>query len=269
MSVHEVRNGDVTLVVHDAGDPALPPAVIAHGVGSSPRFIREAFAAPLAALGCRLVAYDLRGHGASTPLTDPADHRFELQVDDLTVVARHVGASLIGGVSLGGHAAAAVAAGGHVDLDGLIVCLPAWTGRARAGEGPHALVAAEIRSVGVDAMLRRVRTDDTVVPWLRELLDRDWRTHPADSLAAALISLDGGDAPTGDGLSRIEVPTGVVGWPDDPGHPLEVALAWTAAMRNAELVTMSLDGMADGKTAMGAAAVRALSRTSFAGPRGS
>ncbi|MBW3663774.1 MAG: alpha/beta hydrolase [Actinobacteria bacterium] len=231
--------------------------MVAHGVGSSPRFIREAFAAPLAALGYRLVAYDLRGHGASTPLPDPGDHAFDAHVADLAAVADEVGARVVGGVSLGGHAAAAVAAE-RSDLEGLIVCLPAWTGTATRGDGPHAVIASEVRRGGVEPVLDRLAGDGSVPQWLAELLGRDWRTHPAASLAAALTALDGGEAPTGATLARVTVPTGIVGWPDDPGHPLEVATAWAAAMPGAKLVTTTLDAVGEGRTALGAAAVRAL-----------
>lgn len=260
MPVRQVRRGEVVLAVYDEGDPSLPAAVVAHGVGSSPRFIREAFAAPLAALGFRLVTYDLRGHGSSTALSDPAHHRLALQVEDLLAVVEDVAATIIGGVSLGGHAAAQLASRGDGALDGLIVCMPAWTGTAPAGEGPHALIAAEIRELGTGGVLERLRRDESVRPWVRDLIDRDWRTHDAESLAAALYALDGGDAPTGAELAGIGTPTGIVGWPDDPGHPLEVAIAWASTIPGAELVTMSLDDMADGKTALGAAAVRALSK---------
>jgi pimeloyl-ACP methyl ester carboxylesterase len=255
----EVDSGGVTLVVADDGPALLEPAVIAHGVGSTPRFIREAFAAPLAALGYRLVAYDLRGHGASTPLPDPADHAFDAHVADLAAVADEVGARIVGGVSLGGHAAAAVAAE-RPDLDGLIVCLPAWTGTATRGEGPHATIADEVRRGGIETVLDRLAGDESTPQWLRELLDRDWRTHPPESLAAALVALDGGEALAGAVLTRVTVPTGVVGWPDDPGHPLEVATAWAAAVPGAELVTTTLEAVGEGRTALGAAAVRAVTR---------
>lgn len=249
--------GGVTLVALDHGPPELPPAVIAHGVGSSPRFIREAFAAPLAAAGYRLVAYHLRGHGDSTPLPDPADHDLDRHVADLDAVAAAVGARLVGGVSLGAHIAATWAAD-REDLDGVLLCLPAWTGRATPGVGPHAAVADTVRRGGLTALVATVRQDPSLPDWLRDLLLRDWATHPADSLVAALIALDGGQAPDAETLRRIRVPAGVVGWPEDPGHPLEVARAWAEQLPRAALRCTSLDAVGAGRTALGAAAVRAL-----------
>ncbi len=127
--------------------------------------------------------------------------------------------TVIGGVSLGGQAAVGAAAA-QVPCDAVLACLPAWSGRAVPGEGPHAAVAAEVASVGVAGMLARFRADTTMVPWLREVLLRDWAAHDPASLAAALTALDGGQAPTGTELADLPVPLAVVGWPDDPGHPL-------------------------------------------------
>jgi pimeloyl-ACP methyl ester carboxylesterase len=234
------------LAITEVGAPELPAAVIAHGVGSSGRFIVDAFAAPLLAADLRLVTYDLRGHGASDPARQVGDHVLARHVEDLRAVTEDVGARLVGGVSLGAHAAVALAAeqGSERQLEGVLACLPAWLGSAQAGVGPHAAVAAEVRRVGVPAALARAAADPAVPRWLAELLERDWNDADERSLAAALLALDGGEAPAPRELAAVATPIGVVGWPEDPGHPLGVAEAWAELAPNAVLgrTTMGLVG---------------------------
>lgn len=254
-----VRGDGVDLSVAQVGPADGPTAVIAHGVGSSARFVLDAFASAVVGAGFRLVSYDLRGHGASGPARTPAEHTLDRHVADLRAVVDEVGARVVGGISLGGHAAASYAADVR-GLEGLIVCLPAWTGRARAGHGPHAAVADEIRAVGAEGALDRATSDPAVADWLRDLLRRDWEAADAASLEAALVALDGGGAPGERTLRSITVPTGIVGWRDDPGHPIEVAHAWRRLIPRAAFEPVTMTAVGERPSALGTAGWRALAR---------
>lgn len=255
---HDVDvGGGVSLHVSEVGAAAAPAVLVLHGVGSSARFVREAFARPVCDEGWRLLAADLRGHGASTPLPHPAAHSFDRHVDDVAALTARFTPEVVGGISLGGHAAVGAATAGVPCRAGL-ACLPAWTGRAVPGEGPHAAVAAEVAEVGVGGMIARFRTDTTMVPWLRDVLVRDWSSHDPGSLAAALVALDGGQAPTSAEVAGLPVPLGLVGWPDDPGHPLAVARDWRQVAPRAHLAQVTLDAVQQDRTALGRAAVAAL-----------
>lgn len=249
-----------------------PTVVVAHGAGSSALFVTEAFARPLAAVGWRLVAVDLRGHGASTPVRDPGRHALAHHVADLGATCTATRARLVAGVSLGGMAAVRLAATRPEQFDAVGAVLPAWTGRATPGEGPHAAVAAAVRRDGVRRMLRDVAHDDTLQPWLREVLVRDWAAHDPASLAAALVALDGGDAPGADELQGLAVPLGVVTWPDDPGHPDAVGRAWARlAPRGAHRAT-SIRALEADRAVLGHALVAAwaaLGPDVLSRPRGS
>lgn len=252
-----VETGTVDLHVTATGPPDAPAVLLLHGVGSSSRFLDDAFGAPLRDAGWRLLAADLRGHGRSTPLVDPDAHAFDHHVDDVGALVRVLAPDVVGGVSLGGHAAVGAAAAG-VPCRAVLACLPAWSGRAVPGEGPHAAVAREVAEVGVAGMLARFDRDSTMVPWLREVLLRDWASHDPASLTAALMALDGGQAPTSTEVAALPVPLAVVGWPDDPGHPLAVAEDWAVTAPRGTLVRTSLEAVQADRTAMGDAAVAAL-----------
>jgi pimeloyl-ACP methyl ester carboxylesterase len=256
---HRVATSDGGHLHVTAHGPAGPSVLLLHGVGSSRRFLSEAFGAPLAAAGWRLLAADLRGHGRASPRHDPADHALDRHVGDVVALVDHLRPDVVGGVSLGGHAAVAAAVAG-LPCRAVVACLPAWSGRAVPGSGPHAAVAAEVARVGVDGMLARFADDTTMVPWLREVLRRDWAAHDRASLVAALTALDGGQAPTGVEVAGLRVPLAVVGWPDDPGHPLAVAEDWARTAPRGALATTTLHEVQEDRTALGGAAVAALGR---------
>lgn len=247
----------VRLTVHEHGDPGAPGLLLVHGAGSSTTFLEEALAPPLAAAGWRVVAVPLRGHVGASPVTDPAGHAHDRLVADVVAVAQVTGVEVVGGVSRGAHAAVGAVADG-LAVRAVVACLPAWSGRAVPGEGPHAAVAAEVRTAGIAAMIERLREDHAMVPWLREVLVRDWSRHDPGSLAAALLALDGGAAPTGAEVAALRAPLAVVGWPDDPGHPLAVARDWASTAPRGVLRTTSLAAVQHDRTALGRTAVSAL-----------
>lgn len=247
----------VELAVAEIGDPAAPAVVLAHGVGSSARFVAAACATPLVAAGWRLVVYDARGHGSSTACPELDDHVLDAHAVDLDAVVAAAGGpervDAVGGISLGGHAA--------LRWEGAatrVVCLPAWSGVARAGEGPHAFIAASLRRDGLEAHLRRLRADREMPRWLRDTLVADQSRHDRASLTAALLALDGGEAPTADEVATLAAPLAVVGWRGDPGHPFEVAEQLVAAARTATLTELALGDLDDRLTRFGDAVVEAL-----------
>lgn len=244
----------VDLAVADVGDADRPALVVAHGVGSSARFVAAACAAPLLRAGWRLVVYDARGHGASTACPDPADHDLSAYVADLDAVVRATeDVAVVAGVSLGGHAA--LRSRGPWPR---VVCLPAWSGRATPGVGVHALVADEVRRVGVEAVVDRLRADTTMPAWLRETLVTDYARHDPDSLGAALLALDGADAPDHDEVARLGIALAVVAWRDDPGHPFAVAERLVAAVPGATLTELALTDLEASLTRFGEALLAAL-----------
>ncbi len=55
----------VALHITEAGDPAAPPLVLVHGFACSSRYWRHQLADPVLTERFRVIAPDLRGHGAS------------------------------------------------------------------------------------------------------------------------------------------------------------------------------------------------------------
>jgi pimeloyl-ACP methyl ester carboxylesterase len=255
-----VATGQLELAVVEVGPAEAPGVVVAHGVGSSARFVVEAFAAPVLAAGGRLVAYDLRGHGASSGTPDPADQRLDDHVADLAALVAGLPAPpvVLGGISLGGHAAVRAAVRG-VATSAVLACLPAWTGASVPGAGPHAAVAAEVRRIGIGRVIARLRADGALPAWLRETLVTDYSRHDPASLTAALLALDGGQAPSEDELRDLgATPLAVVGWPDDPGHPLAVAARWSSLAPRGGLGRLEITDLGVSRARLGEVAMRTL-----------
>lgn len=250
------------LAVVEVGAAGAPAWVLAHGVGSSARFVTEAFAAPLLAAGRRLIAYDLRGHGASSAAVAVEHHHLDVHAGDLAAVVHGaVGAvgdvEVVGGLSLGAHAAVR-AAGRGLGVPVVLAALPAWSGTGVRGAGPHAAIAAEVREVGIDGVLARLRADTAMPAWLRTTLLTDYPRHDPASLTAALLALDGGEAPDERELRALDPALALLAWDADPGHPLAVARDWQAWAARSSLVTVSLPGLGQRLTMLGDAALEAV-----------
>lgn len=271
-----VERAGVRLVAERHGPATGPGILLSHGVASSNWFLEESLVGPLVAAGWRVELMGLPGHDPSSSCADVGRYALDEVATDLGAMAAETGCRIVGGVSLAGHAAARMAAlnrtrewshnGWTLELRALVACLPAWVGRATPGEGVHADIADEVRTIGVPAMLERLRADRTMANWLQHTLPRDWARHDTDSIAAALLSLDGGDAPSAEELAALDVPVALVTWPGDPGHPIEAARRWHELLPRSALRETSIEAMQHDRTLFGQLAVDALSELSVTVP---
>ena len=150
---------------------------------------------------------------------------------------------LIGGVSLGAHAAAAYAA--ETGWSGrLYAVMPAWVGSPDQVAALTARTADRIETVGVDDTLADIASSTAPDDWIFAELRLAWRTMSRETLARALRVAAAQEAPTARTLSQVRCRTRVVGLADDPTHPLSVAQVWTDSIAHARLhvVARDLDG---------------------------
>ncbi len=216
-------------------------AVLAHGSGSSVDFVERAFGAPLAAAGFRLVTVEDR--------TGDVRH-----VTDLLVAsARAEGAVLLGGVSLGAHAAVRAAARPGVlpGLRGLLLALPAWTGAPGAVAALSAVAAEQVQREGLPAVVRRLAGEG----WVGAELAAAWPTYGEQGLVAALRSTARSPGPTVAELRAVTVPVGLVALDPDPFHPVQQARAWVRLLPHAVLEVLPHDAPAADRAVLGRAAL--------------
>ncbi len=119
-----VTGSGVELAVYEAGDPGQPGIVFIHGFSQNALTWERQFSGPLADR-FHLVAYDLRGHGASEkPLAPDAYRDASVWADDLAAVIRDRGLErpILVGWSYGGYVIADyLRRYGDADLRGIVL----------------------------------------------------------------------------------------------------------------------------------------------------
>jgi pimeloyl-ACP methyl ester carboxylesterase len=237
--------GDVTLAVSDDG--AGIPVVLLHGLSASRRYVVMGSQA-LQRGGHRVVAYDARGHGASSPAPAPEAYRYEELTADLAAVLDELGIerAVLAGASMGAHtilrlaleqpervAALAVITPGY---DPVEVDDPARLARwdALSDALRHGGIDAFVEAFGVQRLPERWR--GTIATVLRQRMAV--HEHPdavADALHATPRSRPFADLHA---LEEIECPAVVVASRDeaDPGHPLALGEAYAELLPRGRLL---------------------------------
>lgn len=178
-------------------------------------------------------------------------------VEQAAALARGHEVVLVGGVSLGAHAAALWAASAQGAWP-LLLAMPAWT-------GPPGEVAAATAAAADDLALRgsqrvlgglvALAPDD----WVVDELAVGWADHPDDeALVRALRDAASSPGPDLDDLGRVRGPAAVVALDDDPVHPRTVAEQWATRIPRAALAVVPRHAPGDDRGALGRAGARLL-----------
>ena len=238
------RNG-VRLSTEVVGEG--PPVVLLHGLTATRRYVVMG-SRSLERSGHRVVAYDARGHGRSSPAPEHDAYGYDELTLDLEAVmnALRIERAVLAGASMGAHTLLAYALQAPERIAGLVVATPAYDGGDALGGARLArwdALADGLEQGGVEGVLAAYGTPrtapeyrDTVLQVIRQRLAL--HEHPealADALRAVPRSrpFDGVDA-----LAAIDAPVTIVASSDeaDPEHPRGVAAAYAAAIPGAELL---------------------------------
>jgi pimeloyl-ACP methyl ester carboxylesterase len=199
--------------------------------------------------GHRVVAYDARGHGESSPAAVPRAYEYSDLVDDLEAVldGLQIDRAVLAGASMGAHTALALALRAPERVGGLVVITPAY--EPGEADAPARLarwdaLAAGLRQDGIDGFLRAYgepaadpRWHDTVEKVIRQRL----AVHEHLGAVADALEVVPRSRPFGslEELKAIKVPTAVVASNDaaDPGHPRAIGELYAGLIPGARLVT--------------------------------
>jgi pimeloyl-ACP methyl ester carboxylesterase len=233
--------GSITLEGEWAGEG--PPVMLLHGLSATRRNVVQGSRA-LIKRGYRLISYDARGHGASSPAP-----RYEYSdlVADLEAVLDHLEierAALVGS-SMGAATAMAFTLEHPERVPALVQITPAYTGYARTGDVDGEVWAklATALDGGVDEFVRVAQPQGLPDRWrevAREATRQRMERHEhLEAVGQALREIPQSVAWKGlEALSSLEVPVLIVGSQDDADtlHPLGVAEEYRRKLPNAELV---------------------------------
>jgi pimeloyl-ACP methyl ester carboxylesterase len=240
---------EVTLSGEESGGGAGIPIVLLHGLTATRRYVVMGSTA-LQRAGHRVIAYDARGHGSSTPAPDPGDYGYERLARDLAAVLddRGIERALLAGASMGAHTAVRFALAHPERLAALAIITPAFDvkpnpfARAAELEGWDAL-ARGLREGGVEGFIAAYdfsKLPESLRPTVQNVLRQRLAAHEhPDAVADALEAVPRSRPfDSIEQLREIKVPTTVVGSRDeaDPGHPLAVAEHYAEAIPGARLV---------------------------------
>lgn len=237
--------GGVSLDGEQAGEGRT--IVLLHGLTATRRYVVMG-SRTLERSGHRVVAYDARAHGHSTPAPDRASYGYELLADDLEAVLDRLGLAraILAGASMGAHTAVRLALTRPERVAGLVLITPSFDPSRPRDEQELArwdALARGLREGGVEGFVRAYELNAVPQAW-RATVERVLRQrlsaheHPlavADALEAVPRSRPFERLQE---LEAIALPSVVVGSRDeaDPGHPLAVAELYARTIPGARLV---------------------------------
>jgi pimeloyl-ACP methyl ester carboxylesterase len=238
-----MRSAGVTLAGDDAGEGV--PVVLLHGLTATRRYVVMGSRA-LERSGHRVVAYDARGHGASTGPEDPDAYDYDDLVEDLRAVMddRGIDRAVLAGASMGAHTAVRMALDAPERVAGLVIATPAFDPEEdrEAGLARWDALSEGLRDGGVDGFVEAYGDPQVPEQW-KETVEKVLRQrlsaheHP-DAVADALHAVPRSRPfESWDEVAVIAVPTIVVASRDeaDPGHPYAVGERYAEAIPGAEL----------------------------------
>ena len=245
MAELSVESGGVTLAGEEAGEGI--PVVLLHGLTATRRYVVMG-SRTLERGGHRVIAYDARGHGTSTPAPDPDAYDYDDLVTDLAAVLddRGIERAVLAGSSMGAHTALRLAVDAPERVAGLVVITPAFdpdAPREKELERWDAL-SEGLRSGGVDGFVEAYGEPPVPEQW-RETIGKVLRQRLSaheypEAVADALHAVPRSQPFAGwDELAGIDVPAVVVASRDDadPGHPYAVGEAYAERIPGARLVS--------------------------------
>jgi len=245
LSELELRSGGVALAGERSGPEQGPAIVLLHGLTATRRYVVMGSTA-LQRGGLRVLAYDARGHGQSSPAPS-RDYGYEHLAADLAAVIGEAGAGpvVLAGASMGAHTALRFALEQPGLVAGLALITPSFLPDARTEgglEGWDAL-ARGLREGGVEGFVRAYDLESVPERWrstVETVLRQRLAAHQHPSAVADALEVVPRSRPfeSLEQLEAIAAPTVVVASRDeaDPGHPLAVGEAYAGAIPGAELV---------------------------------
>jgi 3-oxoadipate enol-lactonase len=245
MSEITIRRDGVELAGEDAGEGI--PVVLLHGLTATRRYVVMG-SRSLERSGHRVIAYDARGHGRSSPAPSAEAYTYsDLGADLLAVLDdRRIERTVLAGASMGAHTLLWAALNVPERVAGLVVITPAYDPAIQDDDGRLArwdALADGLERGGVEGFIAAQGRPDVPDSWQETVLKvtrqrLSQHEHPealADALRAVPRSRPFGAV---EELSTISVPVTVVASSDepDPGHPQAVGEAYAAAIPGARLV---------------------------------
>jgi pimeloyl-ACP methyl ester carboxylesterase len=245
--LHILTDDGVELAGEQAGTG--PPIVLLHGLTATRRYVVMG-SRLLERSGRRVIAYDARGHGRSSPAPDPGAYGYDRLARDLLAVmdSLEIARATLAGASMGAQTIIRFASEHPERVAALGLITPAYDPDTHmsGGEDEFAAWDALARGLRLDGVAGFMSAYDfTPVPdaWratVEKVVDQRLSAHEHPEAVADALRVVPRSRPFerfGE-LARIEAPTVVIASRDeaDPGHPLVVGERYARSIPGANLL---------------------------------
>lgn len=227
------------LIVESFG--AGPTLIFAHGLTGNRQSTKRQFLS--LAPQYRIVTYDQRGHGDSTPVTDPAGYDPVVMAADMGAVmdALGIARAIVGGESMGAATALIFALRHPERVAKLLLTAPAFGDRPNTEIGRFLDLADAIETYGMARFLEAAadtwRNDFHWPPDVVASVGATFRAHDERSLVAALRGVIGWTPLPDLGLLyNLNTPTCIITWNSDALHPADLTHRMVANLPDAHVV---------------------------------
>jgi pimeloyl-ACP methyl ester carboxylesterase len=241
-----IERAGVRLAVEEAGEG--PPVLLLHGLTATRRYVVMG-SKSLERSGHRVISYDARGHGRSSPAPDPGAYSYTEFARDAEAIMDGLGIrrAVLAGASMGAHTLLWLALHAPERVAGLVVITPSFD--PAGNDDPKRLehwdaLAEGLRRGGVEGFVAAYgrpnvpeKWQETVLKVIRQRLSLHENPEAvADALQAVPRSHPFADVRE---LAAISVPVAIVASADeaDPEHPQAVGEAYAATIPDARLIT--------------------------------
>jgi pimeloyl-ACP methyl ester carboxylesterase len=237
-----VNNQDVKLAVEIAGQGE--PLLFAHGLTASRKHTLRQLRPLMDRY--RVISFDQRGHGSSTPLTDPASYEASEMAGDMLAVLNELGIerAIVGGDSMG-CATAMIFAMAHPERVKLLLLLqPALSDQPHPERQRLIDIGNAMAAQGVDEFTRehveKAWIADGFSPQAAEYWASILRSHQTQSLATACRTVSNwvifSDLSE---LSRLRMPVRILAVKGDVVHPLALAERLAVIFPDAQMASLT------------------------------
>lgn len=241
MAEREIERDGTVLSVSDDGEG--PAVVLLHGLTATRRYVVMG-SKSLERGGHRVIAYDARGHGRSSPARQPHGYGYGELAADLLAVLDGLGIdrATLAGASMGAHTIAAFALEHPERVAAACLVTPAFLPGRDVGLAQWDALADGLREGGADGFLAAYPLSEVPEAWrgtVETVIRQRLAAHRYPGAVADALRAVPRSAPFArlEDLGALRVPTAVVASRDeaDPGHPLEVGRMWADAIPGAAL----------------------------------
>lgn len=181
----------------------------------------------VATAGFEFVRYDARGHGASPGTADPCVYQWSSLAEDALAMRKLLGGepAVLAGASMGAATMLHAAVRNPRSVRALVLVIPPTAWDTRAGQREiYENSASFVRAKGKDRYVQAVHKLP-LIPILAEY--PEYRPLAPDIseelLPFVLEGAASSDLPPIDALRTLDIPTLILAWDTDPGHPVSTA----------------------------------------------